>query len=340
VQPPPGFLPPSGPSSHDPWQQAGSGYGQRPPDSGYGASAGPNGPPSQQDYGRQPGYGAAGYGQPGYGDQLGYGQQPGYGQQAGYGQQPGYGQQAGYGQQSGPGHPGYGQAGYYHQPGSGSGTQQIATWAVSGAVALLGGLAAILTVVLAIDLGTAVSRAADVCGQFGGEVSDICRQSLRNNAPHVPAAVIVYLVLLIIGGVTAVAGAVLLFLRKYVGQFLVLGGGVVLLLFAIATEAQYGATGRVTYDLIAGLFIAIAGGLLLVPQVRHFLGFPPLSTGARPGQHGGGQHGGGQHGGGQHGGGGQYGGGQFGGSAQPPYGEPQPGQYGQQGPGGYPPRQW
>jgi uncharacterized membrane protein YgcG len=199
-----------------------------------------------------------------------------------------------------------------------------------GAVALLGGLAAILTVVLGIDLGTAVSRASDVCGQFGGEVSDICRQSLRNNAPHVPAAVIVYLILLIISSVTAVAGAVLLLLKKYVGQFLVLGGGIVLLLFAIITEAQYGATGRVTYDLIAGLFIAIAGGLLLVPQVRQFLGFPPLSSGAGPGQYGGGQHGGG----------GQYGGGQYGGGGQSPYGQPQPGHYGQQGPGGYPPRQW
>ena len=319
MQPPSGFSPQPGPSPHDPRQQAGRGYGQRPSDYGYGSSPGRDHSPSQPDYGRQPDYGPPGYGQPGYWDQPGYGQQPGYSQQFGHGQQPGYGQ------------PGFGQGGYYSQPGGGPSTQQLARWAILGTVALLGVFAAILTVVLGIDLSTAVSRASDVCGQFGGEISDICRQSLRNTAPHVPATVIVYLILLTIGSLTAVAGAVLLLFKKYVGQFLILGGGVVMLLFAITTEAQYGATGRVTYDLIAGLFIAVVGGLLLVPQVRQFLGFPPLSIGgARPGQYGGG----GQFGGAQ------YGGGQYGGGAQPPYGQPQPGQYGQQGHGGYPPRQW
>ena len=312
VQPPSGFSPQPGPSPHDPWQQAGPGYSQRPPDSGYGSSPAQNRPPSQPDYGRQPDYGPVGYGQPGYRDQAGYGLQPGYGQQPGFGQ------------------PGFGQGGYYSQPGGGPSAQKIATWAILGTVALLGVLAAVLTVALWVDLSTAVSRASDVCGQFGGEISDICRQSLRNNAPQVPTAVIIYLILLTVGSLTAVAGAVLLLFKKYVGQFLILGGGVVMLLFAIATEAQYGATGRVTYDLIAGLFIAVVGGLLLVPQARQLLGFTPRSTGARPGQYGGGEQFGGAH----------YGGGQYGGGAQPPYGQPQPGQYGQQGPGGYPPRQW
>ncbi len=188
---------------------------------------------------------------------------------------------------------------------------------------MLGGLAAILTLVLCLDVGSAANRASNICGQYGGDILEACQQALKNSGLHIPAAMIVYLILLAFGGVAAVLGAVLLFLKKPVGQYLVLGGGVVLLLFAIIFEAQYGAAGRITYDLIAGLLLAIAGGLLLVPQVRQFLGLPPVSASAGPAQYGGGHFGGGQFGGGQ-----------------PPYGQPQPGQYGQPGPGGYPPGPW
>ena len=69
-------------------------------------------PQGQPGYGQQPGYGAPQ--QPGYGQQPGYSQPqtPGYGQpqQPGYGQQvpqqPGYGQQPGFGAQPGYGAPG------------------------------------------------------------------------------------------------------------------------------------------------------------------------------------------------------------------------------------------
>lgn len=335
VQPPPGFSPQSGPPPHESWQQAGPGYGQRPSDAGYSSSPGLNRPPSQPEHGRQPGYQPAGYGQPGYAEQPGYAPQPSFGQQPGYGQQPGFAHQAAYGQQTGLGQPGYGQGGYYTQPG-GPSTQQIATWAALGTVALLSGLAAILTLVLCLDISSAVNRASNMCGQYTGEIAQACREAMNNSGVHVPAAMTIYLILLTLGGVAAVIGAVLLFLKKAVGQFLILGGGVALLLFAIIFEAQYAAAGRITYDLIAGLFIATAGGLMFVPQVRQFLGLPPLSsgsTGARPGQYGG------HFGGGQFGAGAPYGG-QFGAGAQLPYGQPQPGQYGHQQLGGYPPRQW
>jgi hypothetical protein len=317
VQPPPGFSPQSGPSPHDPWQ-AGPGYGQRPADGGYSASPAPNRSPSQPGYGRPPGYGSAFPGQHGYADQ------PGYGQPSGYSQQPNHNQQAGYGQRPGYGQPDYGQGGYYGRPNSGPSNQQMATWAVLGTIALLGGLATVLTLVLCLDVSSVANRASNVCGQYRGEILEACQQAMKNSGLHVPAAAIGYLILLVFGGVAAVVGAVLLFLRKQAGQYLVLGGGVVLLLFAVIFEAQYGAAGRITYDLIAGLFLAIAGGLLLVSQVRQFLNLPPLSAGTRPGQYGGGQYGGGQA---------PYGG-------QGPYGQPQLGQYGQPGPGGYPPRQW
>jgi hypothetical protein len=313
VQPPAPGLPPQ---HRPPWQQAGPGYGQQPPDTGY-ASPQPSPPPGQQDYGRQAGYGQTGYGQTGYGQQSGYGPQSGYGQ------------------------PAYGQGGYYSQPRTGSNTQQFVTWTLLGAITLLGLLGFILTVGLWIDVSTAVSRASNVCGQFGGgEISDICRQAIRNNAPRVPAALVTYLILLIVGSIAAIAGAVLIFLKKYAGQYLIIGGGVVMLLFAIIGEARYGAAGPITYDLIAGLIIAIAGGLMFVPQIRSNLGLPPISSGGRAGQSGGG---------GQFGSGGHFGGGQFGGGqppygqppyGQPPYGQPHQGRYGQPGYGDYPPRQW
>lgn len=323
-----GFPPQSGPFPKDPWQQAGPGYGQRPPDSDYGASAAANHPRAQSDYGHQADYGQSGYGeQPGYGQQLGYRPQPGYGPQTGYGQHP-YFQQPGYGQQTGYGPPGYGHAGYYTPPGSGPSTQQVATWSILAVIGLLGLLGAIFTATLWIRLASAISRVSHICGQLGGEASELCR-------PSMPVAVVMYLILLIAGSLTAVGGAAMLFVRRYAGHYLICGGGAAMLLFAILAEAQYGATGRITYDLIAGLFISIAGGVMFVPQVRLFLGLPPLSTGGRRGHFGGG----GYFGGAQFGGS-QYGGGPYGGAGQPPYSQPQPGQYGQPGQGGYPPRPW
>jgi len=41
---------------------------------------------------------------------------------------------------------------------------------------------------------------------------------------------------------------------------------------AIGCEARYGATGRITYDLIAGLVIAVTAGLMFVPAFRAVLG--------------------------------------------------------------------
>jgi hypothetical protein len=293
VQPPaPGFPPQPGWSPPDPRVQSEPRYGwQTPP--GYGPQAGPG-------YWPQAG--------PGYGQQSppGYGGPPSYGQ-AGYGQ-GGYGQQPGYGQ------PPYG-PGDYRQSGAGPNNQQIALWITLGAVIFLGLLGAVLTLTLLMDVNSAVNRVSNMCDQYGGPFSDICKQSLRNHGVKVPMPALIYLASIILASLVAIGGAVLMLLKKNFGQFLILGGGIVMLLFAIICAAQYGGTGRITYDLIAGVFIAIAGGLLLVPQIRQSLGLPPTSgTGHRPDQ--------------------------FGGGGQPPYGPPYPGQYGQPWSGGYPPRQW
>ncbi len=148
----------------------------------------------------------------------------------------------------------------------------------------MGLLGAILTLTLWINLNSAVSRAADVCNRFGGEYSSMCREQIKNMVPTVPVALVVCLFLIIAACLAVVAGAVMLFVKRPIGQFLILGGGIVMLMLSIGCEARYGATSRVTYDLIAGLVIAVIGGLMFVPAFRVVLGLPPRLTDAhRPG---------------------------------------------------------
>jgi hypothetical protein len=148
----------------------------------------------------------------------------------------------------------------------------------------MGLLGAILTLTLWINLNSAVSRVADVCNRFGGEYSSMCRQQIKNMVPSVPVALVVCLFLIIAACLAVTTGAVMLFVKRTMGQFLILGGGIVMLILSIGCEARYGATSRVTYDLIAGLVIAVIGGLTFVPAFRVVLGLPPKLTDAhRPG---------------------------------------------------------
>jgi hypothetical protein len=194
-------------------------------------------------------------------------------------------------------------------------SQQFITGITLGVIGFLGLLSAILTLTLWLNLSNAVSHASGLCNQFGGEYSSLCRQSIKNVVPGVPAALVIYLILMILGSLLATSGAALLFLKKQVGRFLILAGGIVMLACAIICEARYSATGRITYDLIAGLLVALAGGLMFVPAVRTALGLPSMST----------------SGGGL---------GQFQGSRQSPYRDQQLPQYGSPGFGGYASPQW
>jgi hypothetical protein len=146
----------------------------------------------------------------------------------------------------------------------------------------MGLLGAILTLTLWINLNSAVTRATDVCSRFGGEYSSMCREQIKNMVPTVPVALVVCLFLIIAAGLAAAAGAVMLFVKRPMGQFLILAGGIVMLILSIGCEARYGATSRVTYDLIAGLVIAVIGGLMFVPAFRVILGLPPRLTDVRP----------------------------------------------------------
>ncbi len=161
-------------------------------------------------------------------------------------------------------------------------SQQTFGWITLAAIGVLGLLGGILTLTLWINLNSAVSRAADVCNRFGGEYANMCRQHIHSMVPTVPVALVLCLFLIIAACLAVAAGAVTLFLKSPLGQFLILGGGIVMLVLSIGLEARYGATSRVTYDLIAGLIIAVAGGLMFIPAFRVLLGLPPHLT-ARPG---------------------------------------------------------
>ena len=268
MQPPPPGFPQWGPPPQDP---------REPDEPGY------SGQPTPEGYGRQPlppGYGAP--------TPPGPSSPP-----AGYGQQPGYGPQ---------------QWGGYAAPFPAPTSQQKIGWITFAIVGLLGLLGAVLTLTLWINLDSAVNRAAEMCDRFSGEYARSCRQSVKNLVPAIPVALVVCIFLIIAGNLAATGGAVMLFLRKQLGQFLILGGGIVMLVLSIGCEARYGATSRLTYDLIAGVVVTVIGGLLFVPAFRVLLGLPPkLTAGPAPG-------------------GGQW-----------PYDPPPPQQYAPPGP---PPQQW
>lgn len=198
----------------------------------------------------------------------------------GFGGQPG---PEGYGQQPPP--PGYGPPQWgYGPPVPAPTPQQTFGWISLAAIGLLGLLGAILTLTLWINLNSSVSRATDVCSRFGGEYANMCRQQIEKMVPTVPIALVVCLFLIIAACLAVAAGAAMLFVKKQMGQFLILGGGIVMLVLSIGVEARYGATSRVTYDLIAGLVIAVAGGLMFIPAFRVLLGMPPQLMGRpRPG---------------------------------------------------------
>ncbi|MBV9721052.1 MAG: hypothetical protein JO082_03945, partial [Mycobacterium sp.] len=162
-------------------------------------------------------------------------------------QAPGHAQ-PGYPQQPGQGPPGWGG---YGAPATGPTPQQTTGWITFAVIGLLGLLGAILTLTLWLNMSSAASRASEVCNRFGGEYSSICRQSIKNVVPSIPPALVASLFLIIAASLVATGGAVMLVLKRPTGQFLLLGGGIVMLVLAIGCEARYGATGRLTYDLIA-----------------------------------------------------------------------------------------
>ena len=273
---------------------------------GYDAGVQPPPPGFPSQWGNSPDD-PQGHVEPGYGGQpspQNYGQQP---PPSGYWTPPtGYGRQPGYGP---PPWSGYG------APASAPTSQQTIGWITFAVIGLLGLLGAILTLTLWINLNSAVSRASDVCHRYSGEYSSMCLQHIKNMVPSVPMALVICLFLIIGASLAASGGAVMLFLRRQMGQFLILGGGIVMLVLAIGCEARYGTTSRITYDLIAGLVIAVTAGLMFVPAFRVVLGLPRKLTGG-PGPGG------------------------FPGGGRWPYGQPPPPQYGPPGPGGQPQQQW
>ena len=328
-------------------------------------------PPSAADnpaaLGQQPAFGQpqppAGFGQPPQPAGFGQPPQPGpYGQPPqGFGPPPG--QPGGFG---GP-PPGFGASPYGAPAGGGGGNNQVIAWIAAGVVAVLGLIAAILMFTLMGDFGSAsgsASGAADQCRasmeQMGGNTS-LCDR-LSDVSASVPAWAWIYTILMALGGLAAVGGAVLLFLKNKLSAWVLVASGAVLLLFGVLFGAQADFITRIVFALIFGILIAAVGALALTPSTAGFFGLDGGSSGG-PGGFGGPPSGGYP---GQPGGFGPPSGG-FGQPGQPgPYGQPvgpasggfgqpgQPGAYGQPGGGfgqpgpygqhpqqpGQPPQQW
>lgn len=250
---------------------------------------------------------ARGHVEPGYGGQPSpenYGQQPpppGYGAPpAGYGQQPGYGPQP---------------WSNYGAPAPAPTTPQSVGWVTFAVIGLLGLLGAILTLILWVNMNSRVNQAAAIRDRCIGEYSTMCPQRIQNLVTAIPVPLVICLFLVIGASVAVAGGAIMLFLRRPMGQFLILGGGIMILVLSIASEARYGTVGQVTYDLVAGLVITAAAALMFAPTFRVILGLPPKLT-DRPVPAG------------------------FPGGGPWPYGQPPPQQHGPLGPGGPPPQLW
>lgn len=276
-------------------------------------------PPSASDqpggFGQQPG----GFGQQ---PQQGFGQQPGYGQQPpqqGFGQQPGYGQQqhpGGFAQQQGLSQgPNFG--------GQGSNLQLIA-WGIAGLVALLG----LVTVLWELIDDIFSGDVSDYSSGYGG------LPSAQQDQLPAPGLIWISTLVVLVGGLAAIAGGVLIFLKHKLAAMVTVAAGGLMIIGAILYMIGFGQLpagidssdaelGHVRiWALIAGLLVAAAGALGFFPQTRQYLGQGSALAGP-----------GGGFGGPPSGGFGQ----QPGGYGQPSGGFGQPQQQPQQPPQGYGP---
>ncbi|GLZ39883.1 hypothetical protein [Actinokineospora sp. NBRC 105648] len=204
----------------------------------------------------------------------GFNQPYGHQQPGGFGQQPGGFPGQGYGQPQPGGYPpqgGFAQQGGLGQPpafgGQGSNTGMISL-IVLGAVALLGVITAIMGLSLASDISSVSGYCSGVDSRFLAGVA--CPTGINT----------LFSWLQVLGAVAAVAGAVLLALKKTnYGHLLIAGGGGAVVLFAILNGATFSFAGSVTTSLVFGLIIAGAGALAFFPQTKDYLvASPPLGS--------------------------------------------------------------
>ena len=240
-------------------------------------------PPQQPPYAPPPGADASnpqGFPQ----QQPGFGQQPppGYPQQGGFGQQPppqqGFGQpqqQQGFGQQPPPGYPP--QGGFAQQQGLGAGPQfggqgqntQMISWGIAGAVALFGLLVAIFSL---SDFGD--------LGDYGDFYDSQPEAAIDAAGAPSPGMLMLCHILILVGGVGAIGGGVLVYLKHKLASIVLLASGGVMLVFSIfelilwaGMEGELIATPDIlVWGIIVGILVAGAGALAYFPQTKKFLG--------------------------------------------------------------------
>ncbi|MDI5980226.1 hypothetical protein, partial [Amycolatopsis magusensis] len=256
-QPPPAipYAPP--PSAAD---NPNAAFGHQ-PGGGFGAPGGFD--PSQQQ--QHPG----GFGGPPPGGPGGFGPPPGG--PGGFGPPPG---QGGFGPPPG---------GFGGPPqGGGNDSSKMISMIIAGVLALLAGLSLIVNLISVIDVATL----PDPCEHLSGAALERCEGIGVDYG--VGAGVIIMWVVLLLGLAGAVGGAVLIFLRKKLAQYVLLGSGGLLVVFTIVVAAMYTFAGSLIFNLFIGLLAAGAGVLGFFPATQPYIGMESGSAfGGQQGQGGG-----------------------------------------------------
>ncbi|WP_326944378.1 hypothetical protein OG439_31645 [Amycolatopsis sp. NBC_01307] len=213
-------------------------------------------------------------------------QQGGYGQPGGYGQQPGGFGQPGQPPQGFGGPPGFG--GPQQQQFGGPPQQQFGASPAGGGNPLFGYIAAGLLAIfglLAVVFFFVDMFDSDFTtySDAVGKVTDQQIQAAKDAGQYIsPGALTIYYILVLVGGLAALGAAVFTFLKNKIASFLAVGGGAVLLIFAIlimielSIDVPDGATikfgnGQALY-LVAGIFVLAIGVLGLLPATKQFVG--------------------------------------------------------------------
>jgi hypothetical protein len=188
------------------------------------------------------------------------------------------------------------------------------SWGIAGLLAVLGLLAAIMALT---DFGN-ISDISDAYGDASSEEIEAAEEASGETFPS-PGMLWISVILITLGGLGAIGGGVLVYLKHKMAGMVAAGAGGALLIGAILGMIGSGSADLSDIDvsspifgIICGILVGAVGAMAFFPQTKHFLG-----------------------GGSVLGGGGGFGGPPSGGFGQPQQGFGQP----QQGFGQQPPQQ-
>jgi hypothetical protein len=155
--------------------------------------------------------------------------------------------------------------------GGGDRTKGSIAAVAGGVLGVLGAVLALVTWVLAS--GSIAQQGEKFCTSLSGSIAEECRQAF-----HIPTALVSYLIVIIVGGLVAAAGGVMLYLRNKIGSPVLVVGGVLMVLFSVIISMQYVLPWELFIALLCGVLALVIGLLAYLPQTSRALGLPSLLT--------------------------------------------------------------